>query len=40
MVPAEEHRTPDGIMHFAVDSLTDGDVAIGFRLARLCVQTA
>ncbi|MEO1525112.1 MAG: hypothetical protein AAFX06_06730 [Planctomycetota bacterium] len=31
MVPAEEHRSPDGSLHFAVIPMTDGDVAIGFR---------
>lgn len=30
-IPAEEHRSPDGTLLFAVDSLADGDVAIGFR---------
>jgi hypothetical protein len=31
MIPAEEHRSADGTLHFAVDSLSGGDVAIGFR---------
>ncbi len=31
MIPAEDHRSPDGVLHFAVDPLTGGDVAIGFR---------
>ena len=31
LVPAEEHRSADGALIFAVDALEDGDVAIGFR---------